>query len=305
MRPNLKPLIGSILIALILWVLVATDKNYSYQIKVPIQVVRLAPGKILKEKIPDYAIIEVQGRGRALIASWFYDIKFSLELPDINRDKKIQLAEYLNFLDLPATFGLEVVDIIEPKTIDLKVDDEWMVKRPVYFSGHVGTEDGYILLHYEIDRDSVELSGPKSLLQSISAIPTDSFELYGQKSNFSQRLNLIHPYPGLIELNPVSVSIAFDIQRLGERTVYDVPITVINIPSNINVEAIPPKLSLRIKGGVDLIAEIQASDIYAEIDFGKTYESEKDAYGARIITPENVTWIESIPKTFNLRVRRK
>jgi YbbR domain-containing protein len=305
MRPNLKPLIGSILIAVIIWVLVATDKNYFYQIKVPIRVIRLAPGKILKEKIPEHAIIEVQGKGRALIASWFYDIKFSLELPDINRDKKIELAEYLNFLDLPATFGLEVVDIIEPKTLDLKVDDEWMVKKPVRFSGNVGTEDGYILLNYEIDRDSVELSGPKSLLQSVSEITTDTLELYGQKSNFSQKLNLMDPYPELIEMNPTSVSIEFDIQRLGERTIYDVPITVINVPSNIDVEAIPPKLSLRIKGGVDLIAEIQPADILAEIDFGKSYESEKDSYGARIITPEDVTWIESIPKTFKLKVRRQ
>jgi hypothetical protein len=305
MRSNVKPLIGAILISLVLWFLVATDKNYSYQIKVPIHVLRIAKGKILKEKTPEFAIIEVRGKGRALIAIWFYDIRLNLELPEINRDKKIELADYLNFLDMPATFGLEVVEIIEPKTIDLKVDDELLLKKPVHFAGNVNTADGYILLNYTIETDSVELYGPKSLLRNIETVVTDSFNITAQKVDFEQKLDLRDPYPGLIEMSARSVTIEFDIQRLGERTVYDIPITVTNIPSYLDVEAVPPLFSLRIKGGVELIAEIQPTDIRAEIDFGKSYSSSKESYGARIIAPENISWIESIPKTFNLKVKRR
>ena len=185
LRRNLKPLIGSIVISLVLWFLVATEKEYSYQIKVPLTIIRLAQGKTLREKIPEYAVIEVRGKGRSLIAIWFYDIKYNLELPDVRSDQTISLADHLNFLDLPATFGIQILNIIEPNTLNLKVDDAIVDKKPVHLSGNIGTEDGYILLKYDFEFDSIKISGPKRLVRKIRYIHTDTLELINQKMNFT------------------------------------------------------------------------------------------------------------------------
>lgn len=304
-RLNLKPLIGSIVISLVLWFLVATEKEYDYQIKVPLTVIRLAQGKTLREKIPEYAVIEVRGKGRSLIAIWFYDIKYNLELPDVRSDQTISLADHLNFLDLPATFGIQILNIIEPNSIELKVDDAIVEKKPVYLSGNIGTEDGYILLQYDFDSDSIEVAGPKRLIREIRYIHTDTLELVNQKTNLIEEISLKNPYPGLIEINPKAVKVNFDIQRLSERTINDVPITFTHVPYYLEVEAIPPEIkSLRIKGGFKLIAAIDTSDIRAEIDY-RNYRPEKEEYAAQIITPENISWIETNPKTFKLKVKRK
>ena len=304
-RRNAKPLIGSFLIALTLWFLVATDKEYSYQLKIPLKILRLAPGKTLREKIPSQAVLEVRGKGRALLAMWFYDIKFNLELPNIKRDQTLTLTDYLNFIDLPSTLGIEVMEIIEPTTLNLKVDDNIVTEKPIRLSGHIGVADGYVLLKYEFDTDSVELVGAKTLIRKIPSIDTDTLEMNEQNARFEYKVDLKNPYPDLVELTPRAVHVTFDIQRLGEHTINGIPIRIINIPPNLEVQAIPPEIrSLRIKGGVDLLAGIQPKDIIAEIDYN-SYRPDQEEYGARIITPENITWLESNPKTFKLKVRRK
>jgi hypothetical protein len=56
-KVNIKPIIGSLSVALILWIMVATEKIYSYQIRVPIEIAHLAPNKTLLEPIPEFAVI--------------------------------------------------------------------------------------------------------------------------------------------------------------------------------------------------------------------------------------------------------
>jgi hypothetical protein len=305
LRRNIKPLIGSILIAMILWFLVATDKEYSYQIKTPLHILRLAQGKTLREKIPAHAVLEIRGKGRALIAIWFYDIKFNLELPEIKSDQTITLADYLNFLDLPATLGIQVLEIIEPTSLKLKVDDIIITEKPVRLSGDIGTADGYVLLKYDFDNDSVEVTGAKTLLRGIPYIMTDTLEIINQKARLINKVALKNPYPDLIEITPREVNVTIDIQRLGERTINQIPINIINVPPYLEVEANPQEIRfLRIKGGVDLLADIQPTDIKAEIDF-KNYRPDQEEYSARIVTPENINWLEADPKTFNLKVKRK
>ena len=60
---KIRPLIGSVLVAIILWLIVAMQKEYIYQINVPINLVRIAEGKVLAKTRPESALIEFKGKG--------------------------------------------------------------------------------------------------------------------------------------------------------------------------------------------------------------------------------------------------
>ena len=303
-KKNIRPLSGAIVLSILLWFLVATDKEYTHQIKVPIEIVRLAPGKTLSENIPDRAVIEVRGKGRSLIGLWFYDVKFSLELPEVRMSQSISLRDYLTFLDMPSTFGLEVAEIIEPTVIKLSVDDEIIQDKPILLSGMVGTADGYVLIDLQFTPDTVSVRGPEKLVKKIDFISTSQLQISDLKSKLTQTIELEDPSPELILIDPPVVNVAFDVQRLAERTVFEIPITIINVPKRISVEPIPAMLDLRVKGGEQLVAALKPDDIVAEIDFRKSYDPGREYYTAKIITPEKISWIESFPKTFNLKVKR-
>ena len=304
-KKNIRALIGSILVGLVLWLIVVMQKEYTYQVNVPINLIRLAEGKVLAQKIPVSALIEFKGKGSAITGMLFYNVSLNLELPEMDNSTTIELRDYLHFLDLPATFGLEIGEIIEPKTIEFVVDDLITSKKPILLSGSVGTTDGYTLMGYTLIPDTVEISGPKSLVNKQDYVFTDLLEIDNQKMNFTSQISLKNPQPGITSLNPFGIEATFDIQRLIERVVYDIPIRVINVPPNYTVEAVPNKMSLKIKGGEDLVAKIETDDFKAEIDFLKNYQVEKEAYGASINIPDNISWIESIPISFKLKVRRR
>lgn len=298
-------MLGSVLVAVILWVMVATDKNYDYQIAVPIKLVRLAPHRTLYEPIPSEAQVEVRAKGRSLLVLWFYDYEFRLDFPDIRTSRRIDLDDYLDALDLPGALNIEVLSIIEPKTIELKIDEQVEEKKPIELSGNIVVEDGYTLIGYKFTPDSVMISGARNLIRQIGQINTSTVDFKDRRNGFSETVRLIDPNPGLIKLSTSTADVNFDIQRLVERVIYEIPIHVINVPRNLIAEAIPPKMSLKIKGGEQIVAAIKSEEIVAEINFSKQYKVDREEYGAEIITPPNVNWIESIPQKFRLKVRRK
>lgn len=302
---KIRPLIGSVLVAIILWLIVAMQKEYTYQVNVPINLVRIAEGKVLAKTIPESALIEFKGKGGSIIGMLFYNVKLNLEIPQIDKTSTIELKDYLNFLDLPVTFGLETGEIIEPKTIELVIDEFAVARKPILLSGSVGTKNGYTLLGYHFSPDTAEIAGPKSIVMQQDYLFTELLGFVNKKANFKTQITLKNPQPGITLVNPSNIEATFNIQRLIERVVYDIPIKVINVPANFKVEAVPDKMSLKIKGGEDLVAEIDREDFKAEIDFLKSYHVEKEAYGASITAPKNISWIESIPRSFKLKVRRR
>jgi hypothetical protein len=302
---NIKPIIGSLGVALILWIMVATEKIYSYQIRVPVEIIRLAPNKTLLEPIPEYAVIEVQGKGRSLIAAWFYDVRFRLEFPAIKKDQKINLNNYLSYLDLPATFALQIQEIVEPGSFELKIDNLVEKIVSVKLSEEIDVEDGYVFANHTFGPDSVILTGPESKLKKIESILSGKIEQHSTTSAFSHTITLPNPEPGILEISPQNVQIEIDIQLLVDRIVYKIPILIRNVRANLDVTAIPPDLALKVKGGEKIVADLQASDIKAEIDYGSQYRKNREKYAASISTPENISWIECIPKTFSLQVKRK
>jgi hypothetical protein len=304
-KVNIKPIIGSLGVALILWVMVATEKIYSYQIKVPIEIVRLAPGKTLLEPVPDYSVIEVQGRGRSLIAVWFYDVRFRLEFPAIKKSQIINLNNYLTFLDLPATFALQIQEIIEPESFNLIIDDQMTKMVPVELSNEIEVEDGDVFVGHSFSPDTVTITGPVSKVRKIKSILSGKFVQKSTTTAFSQKINLPNPEPGVLDISPQIVEANIDIQLLVDKFVYKIPILIRNVRGNLDVTAIPPDLALKVKGGEKIVAALEASDIIAEIDYGNQYRKEQEKYAASISTPENISWIECIPKKFSLQVKRK
>ena len=211
-RKSIKPIIGSLFISVTLWFMVTTSKDYTTQIKIPLEVSRLAKGKTLLEPIASEVTMEIRGSGQSIIAFYLYESSFKLKLPDVDRDTKLTLSNHLVFLDLPSRLNLEVVEILEPKIVNLKVDDFVVSQKPVQFYGLVDTEPGYIVLDTIYSSDSVRISGPKSIVDTIKFISTEKSEYKNQKYTFNNRLKLKSPVSELININPNEIDVQFEIQ---------------------------------------------------------------------------------------------
>jgi hypothetical protein len=305
-KSKFKPIAGSILVALILWFYVITNETvYTHKLKIPLIIKNNTPDKTFLKLPPEEVLVEFEGTGVSFITMWFYDTRFELDLQDIEKSKKIDLNEYHSAIIVPPAGNLHVVQVLAPTELDLQLDEYCEEQKPIYFLGSVVPASGYMIIDRKFSLDSVTVKGPKSIVRKIPLIYIDTLVVNEVKSSFEKTVSLCSPNPELLTLEPVKVDILFNIQRLSEQMIYDIPIRLKNVPSNLQVEVKPNTLSLRIKGGEKIVSQIKTENIGAEIDFAKDYRKERVHYSAAISVPDNISWIESIPKTFELHIKKK
>jgi len=302
---NYKPLLASFFLALLLWIAVTTDKVYTMQVEVPFSITRLAPGKVLLEPPPSKIVLEVSGKGRALLGMSFYKGTINLELPEISKSTTILLRDYQKRLTIAHELGVRVLDVVAPKSIDLKIDDYAEVKKPVKMLAKIKPQPGYILLKSKITPDFVTVSGPKSYVKKIQFVVTDTLVKTNVKYPFRQTVKLQTPKQGVVKIEPGAVAAEFTIEQLVERRIYNIPIQLIGIPPQYLAKAFPPNISVRIKGAESLVSALQPSQITAYFDFSRFYTEGVMEYPVVVETPKGISLISKSPQQFRLQLQKR
>ncbi len=302
---NYKPLLVSFFLALLLWIAVTTDKVYTMQVEVPFSITRLAPGKVLLEPPPSRIVLEVSGKGRALLGMSFYKGTINLDLPEIAKSTTILLRDYQKRLTIAHELGVRVFDVVAPKAIELKIDDYAKAKKPVKLLAQIKPQPGYILLKSKMTPDYVTVSGPKSYVKNIRFILTDTLVKKNIKYPFQQIVKLRTPRAGVIKIDPNTVLAEFTVEQIVERSIYNIPIQLIGIPPQYLAKAFPPNISVKIKGAESLVTALQPSRITAYFDFSRFYTEGVLEYPVEVETPQGIGLISKSPQQFRLQLQKR
>ncbi|HGY56823.1 MAG TPA: YbbR-like domain-containing protein [Caldithrix abyssi] len=302
---NYKPLLTSFVLAVLLWVVVTTDKVYNTRIEVPLKIVRLAKNRVLLNPVPEKVVLEVRGKGRALIGLNFFNTAFKLELPEADHSLTIDLMDYKNSFNIPREMNITVVDIIEPKKLKLEIDKYSEEYKPIKLISEVIPSAGYILMDVKPERDSVLLSGPQSIVEQVEYISNESYNRKDVKYPFTEKIKLVEPKPGITRLDPETIEVTFVIEQLVERSVYNIPIQMVGIPDNLIASAIPPAVSLRVKGGESLVSALKADEITVLFNYARDYQQGRVQYPMQVETPPGISVVEMSPSLFRLQLKKK
>lgn len=304
-RENYKSLLGALSISLLIWLAINGGKEYSHVIEVPLNLDNMDKNIVFERKPPEKITVRVRAKGRALFGLNFIDQKIGLELPHIVKDQTIILDEIKDRINFPAALGIEVEDVLNPETLEIDVDAYAEKYVPVIVQDDIKTEPGYLLVDFYSMEDSIKISGPKSKIHKIESILTNRILENNIRFPFEKMTALSNPDADVITLEPAEVNVKFVIEKLVERTIYNIPIKIINISGDINAQAIPSAISLRIKGGEASVSQLTSNEILVLFNFESSYEKGRLQYPMQIKTPPGVSWVEASPQTFNLSLVRK
>ncbi len=305
LRENYRILSAAFALALLLWVVVTTDKEYTMRLEVPFSISRVANDYILSEEPPSKVVMDVTGSGRALFSLYFIKTSIKLELPEISSSTVIQLKDYQKRFNIASELGVKIADIVEPKSMSIKVDRYAEMKKPILILSKIEPMPGYIFVGMNVDFDSTVISGPISLLNSINYIYSDTISKSGLKYPFRNIVKLQQPKPGITSLSPSFVNINFNIEELVERTIYNVPIQILSIPPEFLASAIPPTVTIRVRGAESKVAALSGDQITAVFDYLKYYKTGKMEYLVEVETPADITLLETLPSSFRLQLKRR
>ena len=310
---KLSLLFGALGLALLLWIFVVSQNEYTLILDLPIEARNLNVQKAHKEEVPPAASVRLRGTGRDLFKSFllknFGGFKLVLDLEGISKEYEFVLNDYFEKFPqkvvLPLNYNLSFVEVVYPNRIKISLDDYSSKSVPIISNLHIKPAPGFLLVGNQIiSPEKIEIAGPKKELALINHIETIYDTINGLTSFYSGEIKT-QSLGRLIKYSTNSVEISVDIQNISERIIVDVPVIVINIPEKIRVFPSPQTVSLTVIGGVNQISNLNPTDIKVIVDFND-WSHLKQFYEPKVSIPKNILdWRDISPKNVEIGVARE
>jgi len=290
--------------AILVWFLVKTEDNYQYSFNIPLRVANLGPDQVISNSIPKRIKITSWGKGRDLLSLMLRkEMFYNLDVSRVRNTARFALEK--DEIKLRHESNIEVLNVVEPKTIEIRITDLVIKKIPVVSEVEIQPLPGFTVVDdIELTPDSVEIIGPEPIIAQLSAIHTQQKFIRNIKRDIQKKIRLQNPETNQLRLLTAEVEITANIQKLMEKPIVEVPVTVIKQPANLKVTVLPSTLSLVLEGGTDLLLNVTKQDIKAYIDYQKVLASKNKNHLAYIETPKGTRYRDVKPKRFKVVVEK-
>ena len=291
---HLTAKILSVLFAIVLWLVITLHSTFSYKVTIPIKNPVPSEGFIMTGSIPEKAIVNIRGTGRALLV---FSIKRILDhekhyatvslagftakgkhLVDLDKNK-IYLGENTtlvveNILE-NAFFSVEI-ERIDTRSIPVDLDN-----LPDYT-----VEKGYILVGKPQAKPGiVVVKGPVDTLETMNTIKISSFP----NSKVSVKNPVLQASLGkdlsdFVTTDPETINLHFTIEKLTHKVIAGVPVVLKNFPDGNFPYFVPRFIDVTVEGPESVVSGLASDDVLVTVRYQVFLEL--SAKGVSIIKPE-------------------
>lgn len=297
---NLAIKIGALFIALFLWFHAVTEKEYEVRRQVPIQITAIPKDLVLAKPVPNEALIRLKGKGKQLIAPYFSQIRVTVRVDGAKKGtKQINLSpEHVN---VPHGRGTVVAEILSVRRLDLEFDSLIKKRVPVQSRITVEPSQGFVQVGpFAFNPDSVLVQGPAQYVKPIEFVTTDSVNYPDAKKSIADVLSLVVPDGFNVTCVPQQIEASIDIQRLVQRTIDDIPVTLTNVPEGVSAQLEPNVISITISGGEEYLSSLTKEDFSVFADYLRARQNTDNRINARINLPLEVELTGAEPHMFTV-----
>ncbi|MBK6506771.1 MAG: hypothetical protein IPG02_14155 [Ignavibacteria bacterium] len=304
MKKQLPILIASLIFAVALWSYVSLSQSYSLDLSIPLEV-KTGKSQAITEDIPSSIDLTVKGKGWDLLSVLVSeDLKYSLDLSKLKRDSRISTEQFVSErLNLKPELTLVSIN---PDTINIEFDKILEKTVPIRNNIKINLKEGYgIVGKPELTPDSVTISGSANIVSKIKFIPTETRIFENVNSAVTGTIALKDTLSNILKSDVKFVDFKYSIQLSAEKTVEDVIVAIDGVPEDKEVLLIPPKVSVSIRGGVELLAGISPLEITASVNF-ETIESDTLGFVVpEVAIPDETNLLKSEPQKLQYIIKKK
>ena len=300
-----------LLISTAIWFLNALSKNYTSDIEYPLVYSDFPEDKVFVGELPEHLDLQINAHGYALLRYKMFrkpvPISFNVSAFNLSRgldsSSAYILTRYLRdqiSRQLPSE--LQLLEI-KPDTLYFQFANKVsrMVEiRPDFI--YTIVNQFTIKDKIRLTPDSVEVTGPDLIMDTLQYVLTERLELGELTRNYSDRVRL-NTQPDL-NYGVSRVSCSIELERFTELQV-SVPIEVLNVPDSINLQTFPSNITINCKVGLSKYDRIENYPFRAVVDFLKIDERVPTLNVSIQNVPEYLLGYEYYPKTVEYLKSRK
>ncbi|WP_108809330.1 YbbR-like domain-containing protein [Aquimarina spinulae] len=275
-RNNVKTFLFFLIFTSILWLFIQFSKNYTQEVEVAIRYTNIPQDKIFNEQSDQTLRMVLNGNGfRLMNHNWSRPtLQFNVEDAVINSGDQyyFRVDKESSVLKNKLDFKGRVLSV-QKDTIRLKLDRNLEKKIQVKIAEKIqyaigyGSDKGLV-----VSPDSVTISGPSQIIDTIQYITTENLNLEGLNVNYTSKLDIdIEELPATITVTPAQVEANVLVSKFTEGD-QKIPITLNNIPEGTEIKIFPKEISVVYRVGLDKYNEISPRDFMVVADYAKASE---------------------------------
>lgn len=265
------------LISCVLWLAFTLQDTHTVTMQIPTVVQNRGGDQALTSLPPKNVEAQIEGEGTVLLRFYGQEPRIA-----IGADNGQVNVNRLLAAELPRGVRLKGVS---PTVLNLEREPRLTRTVPVRLRGTVATPATHALMDPPaIQPDSVQISGARSLVQSIEAWPTEPVNITGLKDSLRRRIPLADTLSGLVARSIGSVMLTAQSRQFteGMRTI---EVRVTGGPENA-VTLDPSSLRVRYRTLVEQHPKADKTDaFYATVSYGQIRADTTGQVEPRIHTP--------------------
>ncbi len=305
-NPGLKLL--ALALAMLLWFHVATDREYEIDVPFEFSYINLPDSLTLSETPLARVDTRMRGTGKLLLPTLWQELRWPIDLSRTRKPGVVTVPLTLTDVPLAGIEGVKVLDVLGPDDLILVIDRVAQKRVPVASNCAFETDQGHVCVGPEIwSPDSVDLTGPRSVLDRIKSVVTRRVRLTDLSATVDRDIELSPPPEYGVRISPSKVHLHRIVEAYVQREFGDrlVQVTMPDVPDTIGVS--PSTVSVLVGGPESVMARLTADSVSVGY-----VASAKDVPGARRrvwthvpaqlrvlkITPDSVTvWRDGRTRT--------
>lgn len=230
-------------------------------------------------------------------------INISLSQADFSREKGLIDLRGQEFFIQKQFFENTKLNILNPLFLEFKFSRLEEKVFAVVPQIEINLRAGYLIdSSLKVTPDSILVRGPKSILDTLNSIQSESIIADDLYENFRKKVSL-RSIPE-IQLSESKVTVEVAVSRYTEKE-FLLNVEVINLPLGTRVKLFPPKAKVRVTLPLAVLRTIKASDFNLIVDYNNIFkDAEKKLDLIMIRRPSSVKKVILEPKKVNYLIRK-
>ena len=263
-----------LLLSFIFWYINALSKNITATVNFPVRYTNFPENLALVNELPDKLSIEVQGPGYSVLKARISGNKTPLMIDVENsgladRSEESDLEFFIYSYNLRESFIRQIrsdfeINSIIPDSIYFVFDKVIQKKVPVKPDIKVNPLRQFMISDDIItDPDSVEITGPKAVIDTIGFALTE----YHEYNQVNQEINRNIDLKSIrkVGISHKKVGITVPVEQFTEEII-DIPVKILNKPDTVDVKLFPNMVSIHFNIALSDYNRIQEIPFEAVVD---------------------------------------
>ena len=296
-------IIVSIIIALLLWFHVVTERTYTYTYTFPVLTTGTLPKEyVIANELPESLRVVLRGKGKYLLNQIFNPGKIFIDLSKLSYGEKRYIITKDDLLLVSSR--LQLVRVEPTNELRIFVDRISTRQVPIRSRLTIIPEPGFTVVgDPEFSPESVIVYGPERDIKAIKEVYTLPETLGGYNISTTVRVPL-QRFAAQIKLNVDTVIAKINIEPLAQKTLSKVYVNIVGGPPKSGY-TIPRFITVKLSGAKGSIENLRKSRVQAIVDYQSALKSKSGKVAPIIITPPGVQAVATIPESVKVVITKR